>query len=173
MSARVIALRNRKSAYVLLYTIFMTLAIIALIMAAAASVQAATTRTQRFQDATFVSDPAVNPCTGDPAVTTLVVNGVLYLTDHPTGRQAGATHVLLKGTGDFRLVPNKPGLPSYTGQVTLATDNYVAQDNPVATFLLKMHGASADGTTREFQQLAHITVSSSGGMLSFARLDCR
>ena len=173
MSARVIALRNGKSAYVVLYIIFMTLAIIALLMAAAASVQAANTRTQRFQDATFVSDPTANPCTGAPAVTTIVVNGVLHLTDHATGPQAGTTHVVLKGTGDFRLAPNKPGQPTYSGRATLAADNYITADNPVATFLLNVHGAGSDGSTRKFQQLGHITMSPSGGMLAFSRLDCR
>jgi len=144
----------------------LALQLIATLPAAAAG-QGATTFTQTFHNATD-SFAAANPCTGAPGTVTLTYNGVL----HFTVNKAGNLWATGTQTGDFLLVPDDPLQPTYTGHFTAwfgVSDNL---QNGVDHSIFTIHGTGSDGSTLQFHDTMHLSMSASGAVVSFDKPSC-
>src|SRR5262249_43513261 len=134
---------------------------------AAAAGQGATTFTQTFHNATD-SFAAPNPCTGVPATATLTYNGVL----HFTVNKAGDFWATATQTGDFLLRLDDPYQPTYTGHFTACFGVSDNRQNGVDHSIFTIHGTGSDGSTLQFHDTMHLSMSASGAVVSFDKPSC-
>jgi hypothetical protein len=146
-------------------------AVIALLVVAAvpalADGQGATTFTQTFHNATD-SFATPNPCTGAPGTVTITYNGVL----HFTVNKAGDFWATGTQTGDFVFVPDDPTQPTYTGHFTTWFGDSDNRQNEVEHSTFTVHGTGSDGSTLQFHDTMHLSVSASGAVVSFDKPRC-
>jgi hypothetical protein len=146
-------------------------AVIALLVVAVrpavADGQGATTFTQTFHNATD-SFAAPNPCTGAPGMVTITYNGVL----HFTVNKAGDFWATGTQTGDFVLTPDDPTLPTYRGHFTTWFGVGDNRRNGVEHSTFSAHGTGSDGSTLQFHDTMHLSVSASGAVVSFDKPSC-
>jgi hypothetical protein len=115
----------------------------------------ADTLTIKFRDVTETF-PDVNPCTGDPTLETITYSGVLHFTEDASG----GMHITGTFTGSFLLDVTDPLLPDYTGRFTqwFGGNHNSNIANETVTFAAK--GTGTDGSTLQFNGVAHITAES-------------
>ena len=146
-------------------------AVIALLVVAArpavAGGQGATTFTQTFHNATD-SFATPNPCTGAPGMVTITYNGVL----HFTVNNAGDFWATGAQTGDFVLTPDDSTQPTYTGHFTTWFGDSDNRQNEVEHSTFTVHGTGSDGSTLQFHDTMHLSVSASGALVSFDKPRC-
>ena len=146
-------------------------AVIALLVVAAvpalADGQGATTFTQTFHNATD-SFATPNPCTGVPGTVTITYNGVL----HFTVNKAGDFWATGTQTGSFVLVPDDPTQPTYTGHFTAWFGGSDNQQNEVEHSTFTIHGTGSDGSTLQFHDTMHLSLSANGAVVSFDKPSC-
>lgn len=158
---------------------FVTCAVVGLLFVASTSVFAdgngATTYTQIYHNATRTFAPpdpsAVVPCSGVPGVPatiTITYNGVFHITINKAGDFWGT------GTqeGDFVITPTVSGQPSYTGHFTMWFGISGNNQNSVVHSTFNIHGIGSDGSTLQFHDTAHYSVSASGVIVSFDKPIC-
>jgi hypothetical protein len=100
------------------------------------------------------------PCTGSASATIyLTINAVV----HETDLASGGSHFLIQNAGDAVLVPDEPGIPTYSGhfealQVEANSNRQSATVASVATFI----GTGSDGSVLRFVLNFHETVTPIG-----------
>src|SRR5258708_17899116 len=131
----------------------------------------AVTFTQNFHNA-VQSFPAPNPCTGAPGTVTLTYNGVFHVTALTSGHGAGTDWATGTMTGDFVLTPDDPAQPSFTGHFTTWFGNSDNLQNGVEHAILVLHGTGSDGSTLQFHEVSHLSISASGMTVFFDKPTC-
>ena len=94
---------------------------------------------------TFVMPLPIDDCLDGPLYTiTLTTNRVTHSTTFADGR----IHARIAWTGTFVAVPlADPGLPTYTGTLTLTNGTFEQQGQVVTTtFTYTLHGTDSDGS---------------------------
>jgi hypothetical protein len=159
------------------YQAFALLGLAALLMlpAAPAFAQAKTFTTTSSGTHT---DPASNPCTGDPGIFTITYAGVF----HTTQNAAGGTRTTGTLTGTFAFDATDPARPDYTGRFTQTFGDNTNSNNQLATSTFTVRGTGTDGSTVRFHTVAHITAQTidlssdppvvTGVTVNFDRLRC-
>jgi hypothetical protein len=122
------------------------------------------------------SEPASNPCTGDPGTFTITYTGVFHITQNAAGgvRTTGTL------TGTFVFDTTDPTRPDYTGRFTETFgDN---SNNQLATSTFRVRGTGTDGSTVRFHTVARTTAATidvssdpptvTGVRVNFERLRC-
>src|SRR5262245_16934694 len=133
-------------------------ALVSLALAAAASAgPPVVNETELMKNATdtFVD---VNPCTGDPAEITTVVNAVLHVTEFANG----TSHVTGTATGTAEIDTLDPALPDYTGRFTQWFGENVNSKNDAGSFTFTVRARGSDGSRLLFHETAHFTVNANG-----------
>lgn len=151
--------------------VFVFAAVLALTLmvssAALADGNGATTFTQTFHNAVQTM-PSNNPCTGASGNVTLVYNGVF----HYTINKAGDFWDTSNQTGTFTFVPDDTSQPSYTGTFHMWFGDSFNNHNQVNHFTFQVHGIGSDGSTLDFHETAHFSVSASGMVQTFDKPVC-
>src|SRR5437660_3563144 len=113
-----------------------------------------------------VDNANVNPCSNVVGTATTVTNSIV----HATVNGAGDVWVTNTVTAHFSFVPNAPGPPSYSGEMTfwfgasLNKNNLVFHDT--GNIVLK----GSDGSQITFHLLDHLNTSPSGAVNTFSVL---
>jgi hypothetical protein len=123
--------------------------------------------TETFHDAT-TSFPAVNPCNGETGTLELTYNGVA----HATLLANGTGHFTFTATGSFTFTPDDPTGVTYIGHVTMWDGENDNLQNSAATATLSAHGTGSDGSTLRIHDVAHLSVSATGIVITFDKLTC-
>ncbi len=149
-------------------------AMILMAVPAQASGAGAISVTQTFHNATQTFVPpapeAVNPCTGVLGTLTLTFNGVAHATFLTSGVGAGTGWFTFTATGSFTFA-GADGV-NFTGQFTAWDGQNFNLQNFAATSILHINGTGSDGSSLTFHDVAHMSVSASGIMLSFDKPTC-
>ncbi len=127
--------------------------------------------TQTFHNATD-SFPAANPCTGDPAMITMTYNGVFHVTELTSGRGAGTLWATGTQAGDIVITPSDPSLPTYTGHFAAWFGDNNNLQNGVETSTISIHATGSDGSTLDYHDVEHLSVSATGVTVSFDKPVC-
>jgi hypothetical protein len=124
------------------------------------------------------TDPASNPCTGDPGTFTITYTGVFHITQNA----AGGTRTAGTLTGMFAFDATDPARPDYTGRFTQTFGDNTNSNNQLATSTFTVRGTGTDGSTVRFHTVAHITAQTidlssdppavTGVTVNFDRLHC-
>ena len=124
------------------------------------------------------TDPAANPCTGDPGTFTITYAGVF----HTTQNAAGGTRTTGTLTGTFVFDTTDLARPDYTGRFTETFGDNTNSNNQLATSTFRLRGTGTDGSTAQFHTMAHITAQTidfpgdpptvTGIKVNFSRLQC-
>ena len=133
-------------------------ALVSLVLAAAASAgPPVVNETELMKNATdtFVD---VNPCTGDVAEITTVVNAVFHITEFANG----TSHVTGTATGTVEIDTIDPALPDYTGRFTQWFGENANSKNFAGTFTFTVRLRGSDGSRLVFHETAHFTVNANG-----------
>lgn len=111
------------------------------------------------------------PCTASTSATIyLTINAVV----HETDLAPGGSHFLIQNAGDFVVVPDEPGIPTYSGhmaslQVEANSNNQSATVTAEGNFI----GTGSDGSVLRFLIGFHETVTPTGfDILGQDRLVC-
>jgi hypothetical protein len=110
------------------------------------------------------------PCTGSTSATIyLTINAVV----HETDLASGGSHFLIQNAGDFVLVPDEPGIPTYSGhfaslQVEANSNGQSATVASVGTFI----GTGSDGSVLRFHLSLHETVTPTGLDIGGVKVVC-
>ena len=124
------------------------------------------------------TDPASNPCTGDPGTFTITYTGVFHITQNAAGgiRTTGTL------TGTFVFDTTDPARPDYTGRFTQTFGDNSNPNNELATSTFRVSGTGTDGSTVDLLMVAHITAETidvstdpptvTGVEVTFDRLRC-
>lgn len=111
-----------------------------------------------------VTFPAVNPCTGNPAVVTATNNVVTHETFFPATSEDHVTSTLEES---FTAVE---AIMTATGHFTAHADVILNQQNSNSTFTSSEHATGSDGSTVTFHEVAHFTLNPDGTLtVSFDR----
>ncbi len=155
-----------------------TLAIVAAIGAglvlalpAAANGAGAVSFTQTFHNATD-SFPSPNPCTGVSGTVTVIYNGVFHVTMLTSGIGAGTFWATGTQTGTFTFAPDDPAQPTFAGRFTawFGDNNNLRNGSETSTFSIR--GTGSDGSTLNFHEVMHASVSASGAVNTFDKPTC-
>jgi hypothetical protein len=103
------------------------------------------------------SGPDHTPCTGDPGTLTTTLNDVFHLTINNTGSWFHGTL-----TGSVLFVPDDPGLPTYSGQVTNTFGNETNLQNGVFHFASNIEALGSDGSHVPFHGNGVVTLNANG-----------
>jgi hypothetical protein len=131
----------------------------------------AETFTQTFHNATD-SFPSPNPCTGVSGMVSITYNGVFHVTALTSGQGAGTSWATGTQTGDFVFTPDDVSQPSFTGHFTTWFGDNNNLHNGVEHSTFSLHGTGSDGSTLQFHDIAHLSVSATGVTLSFDKPTC-
>lgn len=99
------------------------------------------------------TDPASNPCTGDPGTFTITYTGVFHITQNA----AGGTRTTGTLTGTFTFDTTDPARPDYTGRFTETFGDNSTSNTQLATSTFTVRGTGTDGSTVRFHTVAHTT----------------
>ncbi len=127
------------------------------------------TYTQTYQNAT---DEFVQPlsCTNGLADITITYNGVFHYTVDKAGDFWGTG----TQTGTVLAIPLDPSQPTYTGHFTIwfGENDNLSNSNSTSTF--SVHATGSDGSTMNFQEVAHYSVNANGVLtVNFDNLNCQ
>ncbi|MGZ3600895.1 MAG: hypothetical protein ACXWQR_24050 [Ktedonobacterales bacterium] len=140
--------------------------------AASAAGAGAVSETQTVKNVTD-SFATPNPCTGVPGTVTETYNGVFHVTTLTSGRGAGTFWATGTLTGDFVFTPDDAVTqPSYSGHFTTWFGDNNNLQNGTETDTLSIHGRGSDGSTLQFHEVTHMSVSASGITFSFDKPKC-
>jgi hypothetical protein len=144
-------------------------ALLLMTVSAQASGAGAISVTQTFHNATQ-SFPSPQPCTGVPGVVNLTFNGVSHFNFLTSGIGAGTGWGTFTATGDVFFV-GSDGV-NFTGHfMTWDGQNFNLQ-NYAATATFVIHATGTDGTSLTLHEVAHMSVSASGVVVSFDKASC-
>lgn len=127
--------------------------------------------TQTFHNA-VQSFPFPNPCTGASGTVTLTFNGVFHVTELTSGQGAGTDWATGTMTGNFVFTPDDPTQPSFTGHFTTWFGESDNLRNGVQTSIFVIHGTGSDGSTLDFHEVTHLSVSATGITVFFDKPTC-
>jgi len=117
---------------------------------------------------TFVMPLPIDDCLDGPLYTiTLTTNRVTHSTTFADGR----IHARIAWTGTFVAVPlADPGLPTYTGTLTLTNGTFEQQGQVVTTtFTYTLHGTGSDGSGFKTHLTMHLNVPPAAAVNEFFR----
>ena len=141
-------------------------ALVLAMVAPAASAQANTfTETVHGFTETF---PDENPCTGGPGQLTVTYNGVLHITEDPSG----GFHLTTTNTGTFTFVPDDPTLPSYTGRFTIWSGGNVSSNSDGSWVTFRVKGTGSDGSELVFNAVVQFHISNGEVRVQFGMENC-
>lgn len=129
------------------------------------------TYTQTFKDVTQTF-PYANPCTGAPGTATITFNGVMHITYLTAGQGAGTFWATETQTGTATLAPDDPALPSYSGHFATWDGENNNLHNGAETAILEVHATGSDGSTLDFHEVQHFSISATGVTVSFDKPTC-
>jgi hypothetical protein len=112
--------------------------------------------------------PFGNPCTGDPGVVTIKINGVFHVTEFADLH----VHVSGTSTGTFVFDTTDPSLPDYSGRFT---QSFAENGNPNgfnASSTFRVRGTGTDGSSLRFHQTTHLTIVGSDVVVTFDKTSC-
>lgn len=139
---------------------------------ASAAGAGAVSYTQTFHNTTD-SFAAPNPCTGALGTVTETYNGVFHVTSLTSGQGAGTFWATGTMTGDFVFTPDDSVTqPSYTGHFAswFGDNNNLRNGAETSTFAI--HGTGSDGSTLQFHEVGHMSVSATGITVFFDKPIC-
>ncbi len=138
---------------------------------AAAAGAGAVSYTQTYNNTTD-SFASPNPCTGVSGAVTETYNGVFHVTKLTSGQGAGTLWATGTFTGNFVFTPDNVTQPSYTGYFTTWFGDNNNLHNGTETETMSIHGTGSDGSTLQFHEVAHMSVSATGTTIFFDRPTC-
>jgi hypothetical protein len=152
--------------------LFVLAALTATIVAATGMVGApawahATTRTFHIHNGTQTFVDRV-PCIGGKATITLTFNAVF----HRTRVAPHLIHVTETMAGTFVAVPLHAGRPTFTGHFTQWDGFNSNRQTQTGTFTFSIHGVGSDGSTVNFHEVAHFTMTKNGVTFGFDKVRC-
>ena len=127
----------------------------------------ARTKTFHIHDGTQTFVDRV-PCIGGRATITLTFNAVF----HRTRVAAHLFHVTETMTGTFVAVPLHAGRPTFTGHFTQWDGFNSNRQSATGTFTFSIHGVGSDGSTVQFHEVAHFTMTKNGVVVNFDKAKC-
>ena len=127
---------------------------------APAAAFATETDTIHFSDT--VSRAEVNPCSGAPGTLTIVLSGVVHVTD----LEDGTEHVTVATTGTVTFVPDDPSQASFTGHLAEWSGRNVNSENLTITNAENVVLHSSDGSLGKQHIQSHLTVNANGTVTS-------
>lgn len=114
------------------------------------------------------------PCVGSgaPANITLTYNDTFHVNELTSGVGAGTFWATGTQTGTFVAAPLDTSLPTYTGHFTtwFGDNNNLHNGSETSTF--SIHGVGSDGSTINFHEVAHASVSATGVTITFDKPTC-
>lgn len=128
-----------------------------------------------FHNATAVVNDSPIPCgpyAGQPATLTLTYNGVFNVTMLTSGAGANTFWATGTQTGSFFAQSADPSAPTYTGHFTawFGDNNNLHNGSETSTFTV--HATGSDGSSFNFHDVAHMSVSASGISFFFDKPTC-
>ncbi len=132
---------------------------------APAAAFATETDTIHFSDTVVLAE--VNPCSEAPGTLTIVLSGVLHVTD----LEDGTEHMTVTTTGTVTFVPDDPSQASFTGHLAESSGSNVNSENLTMTNAenVVLHGS--DGSLGKQHILSHLTVNTNGTVTSSIDID--
>ena len=127
----------------------------------------ATTKTFHIHNGTQTFVDRV-PCIGGKATITLTFNAVF----HRTRIGPHLFHVTETMTGTFVAVPLHPNRPTFSGHFTQWDGFNSNRQSLTGTFTFSVHGVGSDGSTVNFHEVAHFTMTKSGVTVNFDKATC-
>jgi hypothetical protein len=109
-----------------------------------------------------------NPCTGATGTLYLTYNDIFHVTALANGTD-WFTGML---RGSFLFVPDDSAQPSYSGHFTQWFNENDNLQNGNSTFTFSVHGIGSDGSTINFHEVGHVSVSATGVRVSFDQATC-
>lgn len=127
---------------------------------APAAAFATETHTIHFSDTVVRAE--VSPCSGAPGTLTIVLSGVVHVTDLDDGTE----HVTVTTTGTVTFVPDDTSQASFTGHLAERSGGNLNSENLTMTNAenVVLHGS--DGSLGKQQILSHLTVNANGTVTS-------
>ena len=103
-----------------------------------------------------------NPCSGAPGTLTILLSGVMHITDLGDG----TVHRTTTTTGRVSFVPDDPGQASFSGHLAGSQSQITNPSNATSTNAenVVLHGS--DGSLGKQHILTHLTVNASGTVTS-------
>jgi hypothetical protein len=132
---------------------------------APAAAFATETDTIHFSDT--VSRAELNPCSGAPGTLTIVLSGVVHITD----LEDGTEHVTVTTTGTVTFVPDDPTQESFTGHLAERSGDNVNSSNLTITNAENVILHGSDGSLGKQHILSHLTVNANGTVTSAIDVD--
>jgi hypothetical protein len=128
--------------------------------------QAATTSTRDILVNDFQTEHTVNSCTGDLGTFSRHFNGFVHVTE----RTNGTFHFnALLTADDATFTPDDPSLPTYVGKELVHTSETSNSSTTTITFVLRFWATGPDGSRVAAQEVEHLTVDASSGVVSFEK----
>jgi len=152
--------------------LFVVMALLLLSVATAAAAGAgAASFTQTFHNATD-SFPTANPCSGAPGTASLTYNGVFHVTQLTSGQGAGTFWATGTMTGAFVFTPDDASQPIFTGHFASWFGDNNNLRSGTETSIFNLHGTGSDGSSLQFHDVAHLSVSATGVTVFFDKPSC-
>jgi hypothetical protein len=85
-------------------------------------------------------------------------NGVTHFTINKAGDFWDTSTM----TGSFTLVPDAPGIPTYTGHATMWFGDSINNQNMVSHFTINAHATALNAPAFDFHEVGHLSISASG-----------
>ena len=127
-----------------------------------------------YHNAVEVVDDVIpcGPYAGAPATITITYNGQMHATQLTAGKGAGTFWVTGTQTGTFSAIPTDTTLPTYSGHTTswFGDNNNLRNGSETSTF--SVHAIGSDGSSFNFHEVAHYSVSASGITTTFDKPTC-
>jgi hypothetical protein len=130
------------------------------VLLAPAAAFAAETQTIHFSDT--VRRAERNPCSGAPGTLTIVLSGVMHVTDLGNG----TVHRTTTTTGTVAFVPKDPGQASFSGHLAESDSEITNPRNAVDTNAENVVVHGSDGSLGKQHILIHHTVNANGTVTS-------
>jgi hypothetical protein len=110
------------------------------------------------------------PCTDSVSATIyLTINAVV----HETDLSSGGSHFLIQNAGDFVLVPDEAGIPTYAGHIaSLQVEANTNMQSATAAATGSFIAQGSDGSILRFQLGFHEVITPTGLDIGLSRLVC-
>jgi hypothetical protein len=108
-----------------------------------------------------------NPCSGEPGTLTIVVSGVIHLTDLGNGD----VHMTTATTGTVTFIPDDPDAPSFTGHLAEQLVQNENARNATVTNAENVVVHGSDGSLGKQHVVLHVTLNANGTVTSSIDID--
>jgi hypothetical protein len=128
---------------------------------------ASATQTQTIHFTHTESRPEHNPCSGAPGTLTILLSGVIHITDLGDG----TVHQTITTTGTVSFVPDDPSQASFSGHLAESSSQITNPWNAVETNAENVVVHGSDGSLGKQHLLIHHTVNANGTVTSSIEIE--